>query len=130
MALTSAQVVDVRRHMGYSATGNTTAQPYREPAYTNVTFAALSIEYRLSNLTADEEAVITTFYLPNLQQREQDIQTAAANLDTEKAAVWTRNTTEISDRQALYRYLRMELCKFLGFPPGSGLSATNRVTRC
>jgi hypothetical protein len=129
MALTSAQIVDVRRYMGYSVSGNTTSQPYREPAYSDVTLASLSIDYRLANLTSDEENVLTTTYLPNLNSREQEIQGAASNLDTDQAAVWKRNSQEVSDRINLFNWLRRDLCVFLGFPPGPQLATPNRVIR-
>jgi len=129
MTLTSAQTTDCRRFMGYSVSGNTTAEPYREPVYSSVTLASLSLDYRLANLTSDEENVITTTYLPNLNSREQEIQGAAANLDTDQAAVWKRNSTEVSDRINLFNWLRRDLCTFLGFPPGPNLALANRVVR-
>jgi hypothetical protein len=115
--------------MGYSVSGNATSEPYREPAYSNVTLASLSIDYRLANLRPEEEDVVVNTYLANLYLREQDIQTAAANLDTAQAAVWTRNKDEIRDRRELFDTLRRELCSFLGFPPGPGVGSANRLVR-
>jgi hypothetical protein len=129
VALTSAQIVDCRRFMGYSLSGNTATQTYREPAYSNVTIAGLSLDYRLANLTADEESVVINTYLANLTLREQEIQGAAANLDTDQAAVWTHNKQEVADRVNLFTALRIELCGFLGFPPGSYLRPNNRLVR-
>lgn len=129
MALTSAQQVDVRRYCGYSVSGNTAYQPYREPVYSDVTLASLSLDTRLANLTSDEENILTSNYLPNLNSREQDIQTAASNLDTDTAAVWKRNQSEISDRINLFNYTRRELCRFLGFPAGPDLAGVNRIMR-
>ena len=129
MTLTNAQVVAVRRYCGYSVSGNTTSQPYREPVYSNVTLASLSLDYRLANLQPEEETVVTNYFLFNLAQREQEIQNASRNLDTDKAAVWERNPQEVSDRQNLFNALRRELCSFLGFAPGPGLASINRLVR-
>lgn len=129
MLLTDAQLVAVRRYMGYSVSGNTTSKPYRQPVYSDVTLASLSLDYRLENLTINEQRVVSDFYLPNLAAREQEIQDAAANLDTDQAAVWKRNSNEVDDRIRLYNWLRRDLCNFLGFPPGPQLDAGNRVVR-
>jgi hypothetical protein len=129
MLLTAAQLVDVRRYMGYSVSGNAAAHPYRELAYSNVSYMGLSLDYRLANLSGAEEMVILNTYLPNLMAREQEIQGAAGNLDTDQAAVWKRNSNEVSDRIRLFTWLRRELCTFLGFPPGPQLETGNRVVR-
>src|SRR5271168_4130463 len=115
MALTAKQLVDVRRYMGYSLSGNTTSQFYREQVYSTLTYASLSLDYRLANLSAEEENTVTTYYLANLYLREAEIQGAAANLDTDVAAVWTHNKQEVSDRMGLFNQLRRDLCDFLGF---------------
>ena len=129
MTLTNQQVVDCRRFMGYSVSGNTTSQPYREPAYSTVTLASLSLDYRLANLQPEEESVVINTYLTNLYLRESDIQNAASNLDTDQAAVWKHNRNEVSDRRNLFNDLRRELCSFLGFDPGPGLMTGNRLMR-
>lgn len=129
MALTDQQRTDVRYYMGYSVAGDPDASPYRELAYSNVSYMGLSLDYRLDNLTASEEARITGFFLPNLTLRESEIQGAAANLDTDRAAVWTRNRDEVADRTHLFTQLRRDLCGFLGFPAGSALSRANRLVR-
>lgn len=129
MPLTSAQCTDVRRYMGYSVSGNTATQPYRELVYSDVSFASLSLDTRLANLTTDEEAVVINTYLIPLNTREQEIQGAASNLDTDTAAVWKHNSSEVSDRINLFNYLRRALCKFLGFPAGPDLMTGNRIVR-
>lgn len=129
MLLNASQLVDIRRYMGYSVSGNSATQPLRELVYSNVSYMGMSLDYRLANLTPAEEMVIMTNYLPNLAAREQEIQGAASNLDTDQAAVWKRNSNEVSDRIRLFNYLRRELCTFLGFPPGPQLEAGNRVVR-
>jgi hypothetical protein len=129
MTLTNQQVVDVRRYMGYSVTGNTASTPFREPVYSRVSLASLSIDYRLANLAAEEENTLITFYLANLYLREQEIQDASCNLDTDEAAVWKHNKNEVSDRRDLFNALRRDLCTFLGFDPGPQLGNGNRLVR-
>jgi hypothetical protein len=130
MALTNQQVVDIRRYCGFSVSGNAASQSFREPVYTDRTFAGgLSLDYRLANLQPEEESVLTTFYLVNLPLRETEIQGAADNLDTDKAAVWTHNKDEVSDRRDLFDQLRRDLCDFLGIPPGPNLAQVNRLVR-
>lgn len=121
MALTTAQQVDVRRFMGYSVSGDSTSFPYRELVYSNVSYMGLSIDYRLQHLTSDEEAIVTNVYLTNLTALEAAIVAAGANLDTDVAAVWTRNKREVEDRTALFNQKRRDLCAFLGFKPGPTL---------
>lgn len=127
--LTSAQIVDVRRFMGYSVSGNDVSFPFRELVYSSVSYMGLSIDYRLANLSSDEEAIVVNKYLVNLNLREQEIQDASCNLDTDQAAVWKHNKNEISDRRDLFTALRRELCTFLGFEPGPQLGYANRLVR-
>lgn len=129
MALTSLQAVNVRRYMGYSLSGNSTAAGFRELIYSDVSYMGLSLDYRLANLSADEETVLVGYFLCNLQAREQDIQNASRNLDTDTAAVWKRNANEIGDRTDMFRSLRIELCNWLGFKPGPTLMNSGRVVR-
>lgn len=129
MALTAAQLVAVRHYCGYSVTGDATAAPARTPVYSNDTYLGLSLDYRLAHLTAEEEAKITGFFLPHLAAREEEIQGAASNLDTKRAAVWERNEREVSDRIGLFWQLRRDLCAFLGFAPGPGVGGGNRLVR-
>lgn len=120
---TDAEKVKIRRHMGYPAYG---AGPggFQSWRY----FQAYgTLEFRLQNLHAEEEAVVRE-YLPKLDQLETDLYGVRDNLDTAAAAVWTRNSTEQGDREALYRSWRMRLCGFLGLPPGPHLkSGGNQV---
>ncbi len=129
MALTSQQTVDVRRYMGYSVSGDSTSLPYRELVYSDVAFSSLSLDYRLGHLSPEEENTLVVFYLANLAAREQDIQNAACNLDTDVAAVWQRNKSEIEDRREMFQSLRRDLCHFLGFPPGEALMGQTRLIR-
>src|SRR5262245_44613634 len=129
MALTAQQLVDVRRYMGYSVTGDAISTPFRELAYSNVSYMGLSLDYRLQHLSAEEEGVVINTYLTPLVLREQEIQGAASNLDTDEAAVWKHNKQEVQDRISLFNYLRRQLCAFLGFPPGPQLTNGMRVVR-
>jgi hypothetical protein len=129
MALTAAQIVDCRRFMGYSVSGDDVSNPYRELVYSNVSYFGLSIDYRLQHLSPEEETVVSNKFLVNLNLREDEIQGAAANLDTDQAAVWYHNKQEVSDRTGLFNELRYDLCTFLGFRPGPNLATTNRLVR-
>lgn len=129
MSLTAQQLVDARYYCGYSVTGNAALSQFRELAYSDVSYLGISLDLRLANLSTEEEFRMTTYFLPNLALREAEIQTASTNLDTAIAAVWTRNRDEVGDRMGLFKSLRMSLCHFLGFPPGSGLVAGNKLVR-
>ena len=115
---TDAQKVDIRRFCGYPVFGGTPSsfQSYRF-------FQAYgTLEYRMQNLLAAEESVITTVYLPNLTTLEAAIPATGDNLDTDQAAVWTHNKHEQRDREQLFDSWRRRLCDFLGVPPGPGLN--------
>ena len=129
MALTAQQIVDVRRYLGYSVSGDDISFSYREFVYSDVSLLGLSIEYRLAHLSAEEENTLVNYYLANLYLREAEIQAASANLDTDVAAVWTHNKEEVSDRMGLFNQLRRDLCNFLGFEPGKALMSQNRLVR-
>jgi hypothetical protein len=51
--------------------------------------------------------------LLQLRELEAAIPGAGANLGTEKAAVWTRNRTEVADRDEIFRGWRLRLCRTL-----------------
>ena len=121
MALTDAQMTDVRRYMGYALTG--TSMPItadQDLVYGQFGLVTMSLYKRLTTLSASEEAVIDT-YLTTLAGLETAIPAAAANLDTDEAAVWKHNRSEIADRSNLFDGWRRRMCAFLGFPPGPGL---------
>jgi hypothetical protein len=116
MALTDFEKIDTRRHCGYPAYGGT-ASGFSAWRFFQV-YGLL--EYRMNNLAAGEVKVVQT-YLSTLFTLEAAIPNASGNLDTDQAAVWTRNPNECRDRQQLYDSWRMRLCAFLGIPPGPGL---------
>ena len=114
MAFTTQERVDIRRFCWYPVYGGTPSsfQSYR--FFQNYG----TLEYRLSNLLAEEEGVVRTTYLANLTTLETAIPGTSANLDTDQAAVWTHNKREMADREALFANWRKKLCEFLGVPPG------------
>ena len=71
---------------------------------------------------ADGEVNVLRRYLANLNVLESAILRSAENLDTDQAAVWTRNRSEVMDRERLYKSWRVRLCGFLGIPPGPGVT--------
>ena len=121
--LSDADKTDVRRFCGYPAygaspSGNTGWRFYQ---------AYGALEYRMNNLAPAEIAVVQQ-HLANLRAFEVAIPTAADNLDTAAAAVWTRSPTELADRQQLERDWGRRLCGFLGIPPGPALMNKSSVT--
>ena len=112
MPFTDAERTDARRFCGYPAYGAGAAgfQGWRF-------FQAYGLlEYRLTNLSDAEAAVVRT-YLATLLTLEGAVPAAAVNLDTAQAAVWTRNVDEIRDRQSVLDDWRRRLCGFLGVRP-------------
>lgn len=116
--LTDAERTDARRFCGYSAygigPGDASFQRY------NVSYELL--EWRMANLS-DAELVVTRSKLAELNTLDTAIAGASANLDTDQAAVWTRNRSEVRDRNALFLLRSRALCAFLGVPPGPGLAS-------
>ena len=113
---------DVRRFCGYPAYGAGAAGNMGWRFYT----AYGALEYRMSNLADAEEAVVRT-YLATLHELECAVPEAGGTLDTERAAVWTRNADEVPDRLRLLDEWRRRLCQFLGVPPGEGLAGSSGV---
>ena len=110
MSLSEPEKTDARRFCGYPALGRDHANPTG------------ALEYRLINLTVTEEAVART-YLVTLRSLEAAIPATAATLDTQQAAVWTRNPDELRERTQLFADWRRRLCGFLGVSPGPCLAA-------
>lgn len=128
MALTAQQIVDIRYYMGYSVKGNAAYAPFAELVYSDVSYMGISLDGddlgvggRLANLSAEEEGRMTSYFLPNLALRETEIQAASVLLMVDRAGPFRRNAQEVAEREHLFRSLRLALCRFLGFPPGTGL---------
>lgn len=128
--LTPQQQADARRYMGYSLLGDTQPDDRSDAAYAQVTSGRFqTLAHRLKTLRS-EEAVIVINHLATLATMEKAISAAGDNLDTDKAAVWQRNRSEVSDRTRLYNQWRRQLCFLLGIPPGPSLSqGTVRIVR-
>jgi len=115
-SFTDAQKTDIRRYCGYPAYG-AGASGFQGWRF----FQAYGLmEFRLNNLSDAEIAVVVN-YLTTLATLETAITDASSRLDTEAAAVWTRNPYEVRERAALFDDWRRRLCGFLGLPPGPGL---------
>jgi hypothetical protein len=122
MALTDAQLTDVRRFMGYPLNGTTmTITNDQDLVYGYFGMVVMSLQQRLTTLSASEESVLINTYLTPLYALETAIFGAGDNLDTDQAAVWTRNKSEVSDRSKLFDQWRRRMCAFIGFAPGPSL---------
>ncbi len=108
-----SDLVDIRRFAGYPAYG-TGVIVFPFPWWFKYYQA---LETRLQNLSANEATVVQN-YLTQLRTMEAAIPGAGANLDTDKAAVWTHNKNEVRDRMRLYNLWRRQFCDFLGIPFG------------
>ena len=117
MAFTDAEKTDARRFCGYPAYGAGAAGQQNWRFYQ----AYGQLEFRLNNLSASEEAIVRR-YLSTLTGLEIGIPNAAANLDTDTAAVWSRNAIVLRVRTALFEQWRRRLCGFLGLPAGPDLA--------
>lgn len=120
--LTDAQMTDARRFAGYAAPGTTmVVDADSDTVFVQFGVVTMSLFTRLTSLSVTEEAVLTGTYLANLNGLESAIPLAGDNLDTEAAAVWTRNANEVRDRLALLAQWSVRMCVFLGVAPGPGL---------
>jgi hypothetical protein len=115
--LTDQCKTDVRRFCGYPAYG---AAPEGNMGWRFFT-AYGALEYRMNNLSPDEEAVVYAS-VATLRQLEQAVPCASDNLDSDGAASWTHNRNEVADRLRLLDSWQRRLCAFLGVPPGEGLA--------
>lgn len=129
MALTSQQMSDTRRYMGYSVVGTTnTIGPQYDIVYGSFGMVTMSLYTRLTTLTAEEETTLINLYLTNLATLEQAILGVSDNLDTDQAAVWTHNKNEQADRDRLFESWRRRMCAFIGFPPGKGVGSGSSIS--
>ncbi|PLR26297.1 hypothetical protein PZBJ_05775 [Pantoea endophytica] len=119
--LTPQQQADARRYMGYPMLGDTTPDDRSDVAYAQVTSGRYqTLAHRLNTLRDEEELIVASFLI-TLAGLESGIARAAENLDTDKAAVWQRNRSEVADRTCLYNQWRRQLCGLLGITPGPSL---------
>ena len=78
------------------------------------------LEFRMNNLSASELAVVRR-YLDTLVSLENAVPLSSENLDTDQAAIWTRNREEVRDRVGLLDGWRRRLCGFFGVPSGPSI---------
>ena len=116
MSFLDAEKTDIRRYCGYPAYGNSADGNMGWRFYQQ--YGAL--EYRMNNLSASEEAVVRA-QMFSLAALEAGVPSAAANLDTDEASVWKRNSTEPWDRVRLFNHQRRQLCAFFGIAPGPAI---------
>jgi hypothetical protein len=120
MAFTNAERVSIRKFCGYCV--RTTVGLTLEGEYGNM-------EYRLDVMDDDEVAEVRTSFIVKLQTLEDGILGSADNMDTQQAAVWTRNPKEMQERTSLYNALRIRLCGYIGVVPGPAMGGC-RIVRC
>ncbi|WP_240906371.1 hypothetical protein [Komagataeibacter xylinus] len=121
-ALTDTERAQARRYMGYPAMGSADSGRQSWRFFRVYGFN----EWRLGHLSPAECAQARAF-MAQCQMLESAVMAAGSNLDTDRAAVWTRNRTEVTDRFTLYTRWRVQLCNFMGVPPGPGLRAVGEI---
>lgn len=120
--LTAQQISDTRRFAGYPLLADTVTDDSRDFAYGWVSPGVWNtLTHRLNNLRPEEESTLISAYLTPLAKLEAAIPCAGDNLDTDVAAVWTRNKNEVADRQRLFDSWRRRMCYFIGVAPGPSL---------
>lgn len=117
MAFSDTEKADIRRFCGYPAYG---AAPSGFESWRFFQVYGL-LEFRINSLSDAEETIVRR-YLGTLTVLEFAIPHAGNNLDTDQAAVWTRNRDELRDRGRLFDDWRRRLCGFLGIPPGPAMT--------
>ena len=118
MALTDAQMVDVRRFAGYSVAGTSiTITDDQDTVYLRFGTNQMSLHRRLTTLSPNEETVLTGTFLANLYILETAIPAVSGNLDTDEASVWVHNKNELRDRIQLFNRWRKSMCEYLGLAP-------------
>jgi hypothetical protein len=121
MAFSETEKTNIRRYCGYPARGvGGLLEGWRYYQVYGL------LEYRLLWLSGAEEAVVRE-YLATLAVLETAVTDASRNLDTDQAAVWTRNRDEVRDRTRLFDDWKRRLCGFMGVPPGPALGRNGLV---
>ena len=118
---TPAEITDIRRFCGFPA--------FAAFGYVFGAGGMANLDLQIASMSDQEQSVVRVTYLANLATLETAIIGAASNLDTDIAAVWTRNRSEVSDRTSLFNKVRRDLCGFIGIAPGPALSSGGRVVR-
>jgi hypothetical protein len=116
MPLSQADIEDIRRFAGYPVAAAMMFQDVELAAY------SAQLDLILAGLTESQIAALQASYLTPLRTLESAIPAAGQNLDTDRAAVWYHNKSEIQDRVDLFMITRRSMCFFMGIPPGAGVS--------
>lgn len=116
MPLSQADVEDLRRYAGYPVGASMMFQDPELAAYST------QLDTIVAGLSENQIAVLQASYLTPLRTLENAIPAAGQNLDTDRAAVWYHNRSEIQDRVDLFMITRRSMCFFVGIPPGAGVS--------
>jgi hypothetical protein len=116
MPLSQADADDLRRFAGYPVGAAMLFQDVDIAAY------SVQLDTILAGLTESQISTLQTQYLVPLRTLEAAIPLAGLNLDTDRAAVWYRNRSEVQDRVDLFMITRRSMCFFVGIPPGIGVS--------
>lgn len=116
MPLSQADADDIRRYAGYPVGAAMMFQDAELTAY------SAQLDSILAGLSESQINVLQTSYLAPLRTLESAIPAAGQNLDTDRAAVWYHNRSEIQDRVDLFMITRRSMCFFVGIPPGAGVS--------
>ena len=111
--LSDSEKTEIRRHCGYPTAAVTGTGGLSWTFYQ----LCVLLETRMNVLT-DSELAIVRRYIATLASLELAVPRAGDSLDTDQAAVWTRNRTEPQDRMALFDEWRRRLCAFVGVQPG------------
>jgi hypothetical protein len=122
MAFSESEKTDIRRFCGYPAYGSTAT------GFGNWRFfqAYGLLEFRMNNLSAEEETIVRR-HLGTLTVLEHAVPRSGDNLDTDQAAIWTRNKDELRDRTRLLQDWQRRLCGFFGVPPGPALHDSSKT---
>ena len=122
MAFSESEKTDIRRFCGYPAYGSTAT------GFGNWRFfqAYGLLEFRMNNLSAEEETIVRR-HLGTLTVLEHAVPRSGDNLDTDQAAIWTRNKDELRDRTRLLQDWQHRLCGFFGVPPGPALHDSSKT---
>ena len=122
MAFSESDKTDIRRFCGYPAYGSVTT------GFGNWRFfhSYGLLEFRINNLSTEEETIVRR-YLGTLTVLEHAIPRSGDNLDTDQAAIWTRNKDELRDRTRLLEDWQRRLCGFFGIPPGPALHDSRKT---
>jgi hypothetical protein len=115
-----SEKVVIRRHAGYQMFGGANYPNYGYRYFTHYGM----LEFKLNNASLDEETVIRD-YITKLNKLENEWLGAADNLDTDEAAVWKHNKSELKQRKALYIEWRIRLCNYMGIGPGPDVNGAN-----